>query len=78
MVPGQEANRIFFFLHNNCMLSVLIRLASVHTIYNFMIRKFPKLFVFLSYWKNFVGTQKRVRISHGKRAISVRAIGVQL
>ena len=28
------------------------------------IRKFPKIFVFLSYRKNFVGTQKRVRISH--------------
>ena len=34
MVPGQEANNynegIFLqFLHNNCMLSVLIRIASV-------------------------------------------------
>ena len=35
MVPSQEANgnnlRIFFFyfLHNNCMLSVLIRIASM-------------------------------------------------
>ena len=28
---------------------------------------------FLSCRKNFVGTQKRVRISHGKRAIGVRA-----
>ena len=36
------------------------------------------IFVFLSYWTNFVGTQKRVRISHGKRAIGVRAIEVQL
>ena len=44
------------------------------------IRKFPYLFVFLSfeYRKNFVGTQKRVRISHGKRAIGVRAIEVRL
>ena len=40
------------------------------------IRKFPLKFVFLSYWKNFVGTQKLVRISHGKRAIGVRAIEV--
>ena len=36
------------------------------------------MFVFLSYWKNFVGTEKRVRISHGKRAYCVRAIEVIL
>ena len=30
------------------------------------------------YRKNFVGTQKQVRISHGKRAIGVRAIEVLL
>ena len=29
-------------------------------------------------WKNFVGTHKRVRISHGKRAIGFRATGVRL
>ena len=40
--------------------------------------KFPLVFVFLSYRKNFVGTQKRVRINHGKRAIGVRAIEVRL
>ena len=33
------------------------------------IRKFPQIFVFLSYWKNFVGTQTQVQTSHGKRAI---------
>ena len=32
----------------------------------------------MSYRKNFVGTQKRVRISHDKRAIGVRAIEVRL
>ena len=36
------------------------------------------MFVFLSYWKNFVGTEKRVRIIQGKRAIRVRAIEVIL
>ena len=36
------------------------------------------MFAFLSYRKNSVGTEKRVRISHGKRAIGVRAIEVQL
>ena len=34
--------------------------------------------VFLSYWKNFVGTEKRVRIIQGVRAIRVRAIVVIL
>ena len=33
---------------------------------------------FLRNWKNFLGTQKRVRISHGKWTIGVRAIEVQL
>ena len=42
------------------------------------IRKKIQIFVFLSYWKNFVGTEKRVRIIHGKRAIRVRAIAVIL
>ena len=34
--------------------------------------------VFSRYRKNFIGTKKRVRISHGKRAIGVRAIEVRL
>ena len=34
--------------------------------------------VFLRYWKDFVGTQKQVRIINGKRAIRVRAIEVIL
>ena len=38
--------------------------------------KFPKIFVLLE--KVPIGTQKRVRISHGKRAIGVRAIEVLL
>ena len=33
---------------------------------------------FLSYWKDFLGTEKRVRIIQGKRAIRVRAIEVIL
>ena len=32
----------------------------------------------MSYWKDFVGTEKRVRIIQGKRAIRVRAIEVIL
>ena len=52
---------------------------STHNIqFHDKIRKFPLIFVFLSYLKKFVGTQKRVRISHGKRAIGVRAIEVRL
>ena len=69
------------------MLSVLIRIASIdeailmstHNIqFNYKIRKSPYIFVFLSYWKDFVGTEKRVRIIHGKQAIRVRAIEVIL
>ena len=52
---------------------------SKHTIqFRDKIRIFSEIFVFLSYGKSFVGTQKRVRISHGKRAICVRAIEVRL
>ena len=42
------------------------------------IRKRSLNICFLSYWKDFVGTEKRVRIIHGKRAIRVRAIEVIL
>ena len=42
------------------------------------IRHFVKIFVFLSYRKNFAGTPKRVRINHDKRDIGVRAIEVRL
>ena len=41
-------------------------------------RKILSIFVFMSYRKDFVGTQERVRISHGKRTISVQAIEVRL
>ena len=52
---------------------------STHNIqFHDKIRKLPLVFVFLSYRKNIVGTQKRVRINHGKRAIGVRAIEVRL
>ena len=40
--------------------------------------KFPQIFVLLIYRKNFVGTQKRVRISHSKRAMGDRGIEVRL
>ena len=54
-------------------------LMSTHNIqFHDKIRKNPEIFVFLSYWKDFVGTEKRVRIIHGKRAIWVRAIEVIL
>ena len=38
------------------------------------IMKFLFILVSASYRENFVGTQKRVRICQGKRAIGVRAI----
>ena len=34
-------------------------------------RKNPYIFASLSYWKDFIGTEKRVRIIHGKRVILV-------
>ena len=40
--------------------------------------KYPLIFVFLSYRKNFLGTQKQFRISHSKREIGVRVIEVLL
>ena len=42
------------------------------------IRKIPLTLVFLNSRKIFVGTQKRVRMSHGKRVIGVGAIEVRL
>ena len=50
---------------------------STHNIqFDDKIRK--QIFVFLSYWKDFVRTEKRVRIIQGKRAIRVRAIEIIL
>ena len=56
---------------------------STHNIhFHDKIRKFPlksqNICFFFSYRKNFLVTQKRVRIIHGKRAIRVRAIEVIL
>ena len=48
---------------------------STHNIqFHDKIRKFSLIFGFWSYQKNFIGTQKQIRISHGKRAICVRSI----
>ena len=41
-------------------------------------KKNSKIFVFLSYLKNSVGTQKPVQISHDKRAIDCGAIELLL
>ena len=50
---------------------------STHNIqFHNKIRKFLKMFVFLSYQKNFIGTQKQVQIIQNKRAIGVRVIKV--
>ena len=49
-----------------------------HTIPWWNKKKNHQIFVFLSYWKNFVGTEKRVRIIHVKRAIRVPTIEVIL
>ena len=52
---------------------------SIHNIHcHDEIKKNPEIFVFWSFRKNFVGTQKEVRMSHDKRAIRVRVIEVRL
>ena len=53
---------------------------STHNIqfHNKIRKKIPEYLFFLSYRKGFVGTEKRVRIIQGKRAIRVRAIEVIL
>ena len=73
------------YIYNNGMVSECTYrnhideaiLMITHNIYFYdKIRKFlcyiPKYSVFLNYWENFLGTQKQVRMSHGKRAIRVR------
>ena len=40
--------------------------------------KYPLIFILFRYQKYFVGTQKRVWISHGIQAMSVQAIEVGL
>ena len=39
---------------------------------------YPYIFVFSRCRKNFLGTQKRVRINHGKRLVGVRVIEILL
>ena len=75
MVPGLEANGDNL---GKSFLSSLQRWYVMYTHLNRLDEKIPCIFVFLSYRKNFVGTQKRVRISHDKRAIDVRAIEIRL
>ena len=50
---------------------------STHIQFHDKIRKILNI-CYLELSKNFVGTQKRVRISHDKRAIGVRTIAVRL
>ena len=91
MVPRQEANNdnlgfFFYFLHNYCMLCVY-SLESPHRgdsneyTQHTISRQNKKIFLnicFLELSEEFPRTQKRVRISHGKRAIGVRAIEFRL
>ena len=64
MAPDQDANGDNLWKCYNGMLCVLIRIASAilmstHNIqYHYKIIKFPSIFVFLSYRKNSVRTQK--------------------
>ena len=52
---------------------------SIHNIqFHAEIKKIPKIFVSLSYRKNFEGTQKQVQIIQDKQAIGVRVIEILL
>ena len=78
MVPGQEANgnnleksfrsSIKEWYVECTYLNRLdgAILMSTHNLQHHKIRNFPEIFVFWSDRSNFVGTRKRVRISHGK------------
>ena len=49
---------------------------STHNIqFHDKIIKFHKIFVFLSYRKNYVGTKKQVQISHGEPASELLRFG---
>ena len=78
MAQGQEANgdKLGNCFRSSIQLGVLMSTNNIQ--FHDRIRKLPLLFVFLNYRKNFIGTQKRVRISHCKRAIGVRVIEVRL
>ena len=43
-----------------------------NTQFHYKIRKFPQIFICLSYQKNFVGTEKQIQINHGKLAIELK------
>ena len=59
-------------------LDEAILMSTLNIQFHDKIRKSPWIFVFSSYRNNCAGTKNRVRISHGKRAIGVRAIEVRL
>ena len=64
-MPGQEANdenlgEFFFYLLYNNGTHEAILMSTYNIQYHDKIRKLPLTFVFLSYLKNFIGTQKRV------------------
>ena len=79
MVQGQGANSdnfriLFSIFYTITMLNAFVRIASM----SWKKKKISLNIRFLSYQKNFVWTQKLVRISHVKRAICVRIIEVSL
>ena len=79
MVQGQGANSdnfriLFSIFYAITMLNAFIRIASI----SWKKKNISLNICFLSYRKNFVWTQKLVRISHVKRAIGVRIIEVSL
>ena len=53
-------------------------MSTYNILFRYKIRKFPLIFVFMNDRRNFIRIQKRVRVSHDKRVICVRAIEVRL
>ena len=90
MTPGQEANGDNLVIFSSFWTIMVCWVYSIespqrgdsneytqHTILSYS-KKISLNIYFLELWKNFIGTQKRVRISHGKRANGVRATEVRL
>ena len=77
VVQGQKTNSEYFGFLFQFSTHEAIQMSAQNIQFHDEIRKFPYIFVFLSFRKNFVGTPKRVRISHSKQAIGIWSSEVQ-
>ena len=65
--------------HNRLDKAIIISTHNIHVHDKNKKKKneIAQLFVFFSYRKNSLGTQKRIQITHGKRAFGDRAMGFE-